>query len=163
MPCLPADLKADRPGLLPRKPRYGRIPELKRRGILRPHANFPETRAQAPDFRRHFRAYSAPSIPAQYEELSNIPDLFISGYLRSSLDQHKTRQLVLKSHKKRLTARIRPVEAKILITKPAVVPKLYRKELAEIINVQLKHIGENRMLIFAGGDQVETGQHATRA
>jgi hypothetical protein len=98
------------------------------------------------------------SVSAKDEELSNIPGVRIPADLGSSLHENQARQLFIDLHKKRMPPGFAPIKWKTSVAKPAIRPYLDIAELTEIVRVQLKQIGQDRLLFRSRwnyGDIVE--------
>jgi hypothetical protein len=99
------------------------------------------------------------SVSAKNEKLSHIPGVRIPADLGSSLHENQACQLFIDLYKKWMTAGFAPIKWKTSVAKPAIRPYLDIAELTEIVRVQLKQIGQDRLLFRSRwnyGDIVES-------
>lgn len=92
---------------------------------------------------RHMCSKSAPPISAKDEELGYIPDDFAVRSILRSPDEYQSRKFPVCPNQKRSPIRIAPIEREFRIPESSIRAYLTFAALAEIVNVQLKQVGED--------------------
>src|SRR5208337_412990 len=99
----------------------------------------------------HFVCYSSsnstPPISANNKELSHVPDRVIASDLRPFSHQNQSCQSAVDPNKKRMPVCLRPIKWQLRVAEPAILAQLYIVEFAEVVRVQLKQVGHNRLLL----------------
>ena len=131
------------------------MPESTRGKIVISNTNFPSSRVLTPDLMGELTARSVAAEAAQDEELCNIPDFVVTGYLRASLDEDEACEFTVNFHEKWEAARIGPKKRQVGIAEATVVVKVYWNELGEVIDVEFKQVGQYGFIFGMGGDEFE--------
>lgn len=146
-PALPVFSEANRVDVLAGKFGDGPRPEIERRNIRLHHANFPHSWKPLPHFMRDPSSNSAPPVCSENKELGHVPHVPVPRGFRTLLDQNEPRQFVVDPDKKRMTARLAPIERKMLVDEPSIRSNFNVVEFAEIMCVQMQQIGQDRRLL----------------
>jgi hypothetical protein len=99
---------------------------------------------------RDFGSNATTSMASKNKELCHIPHRSTAGDFRPSLYQGEADEFSIHSDKQRVAAWLTPVERKIRVAKSSIRAYFYVSKLAEVMYVQLKQVGEDRLLLGEG-------------
>src|ERR1700679_370479 len=138
------------------KPGDGALPKSVSRAIRRHDANLPGPCKLLPNFVRDFASNPTTSIATKDKEFRHIPHRSTAGDLRASLYQGESYECPIHPNKQRVTAWLMPVEWKFRVAEFSVRTQFHLSKLAEVMYVQLKQVGEDRLLLGRGRKNFET-------
>ncbi len=126
-------------------------------------ADGPRTGERAPDLMRNLGSNSVPAISAEDEEFGDVTSGLASGNGRFLFDQYKACPMAVGFDEKRVPAWRAPIERQVRIAKLPVRAQVNVKEFAEVVDVELEQVGDDRLLFGRRGDEVDVRQGAYAA
>jgi hypothetical protein len=99
------------------------------------------------------RSDTAPAISAENKELSHIPDVLVARDAVPLSDKDETCQLAIDLQEERVAIRLDPVERKVAVAEPAVWSDVQIDPIGELVDIKLKEICEDRLMIPRCGDK----------
>lgn len=102
---------------------------------------------------RRSSSNSAPAVSAKNEELGQIPNGPIARGTWLLLHEDQSGKFSIGPEEERVPVRFRPIERKVTVTESAVQADVRFEELAEIVNIQLQQVRQDRLIFVLGGDQ----------
>ena len=126
------------------------------------HADGPRTGESAPDCMRHLGSNSKPAVGAENEELGNVGNGLIGGSVQTVLDEHESCPFAIDLDEEWMAAWRLPIERQVRVDECTVRAYLKWEELTEVVDVELKQVGDDGLLRKRSGDEVNFG-HRTYA
>jgi hypothetical protein len=99
------------------------------------------------------RSDTAPAISAENKELSHIPGVLVARDAVPSRDQDKACQLAIDFQQEGVAIPLDPVERKVTVPEPAVWSDVQIDPIGELVDIKLKEICEDRLMILRCGDK----------
>ncbi len=116
-------------------------PETQARNVGVHHTNLPRPGELSENFARRHRANSEPAVSAKDKELGHIPNTVGAIY------EDEAGQFPVELNQERMPVGIGPIEGKRRIGEAPVVANLDGVELAEVVDVEIEEISENRLAV----------------
>ena len=138
------------------EPGDGALPKPVSGAIRRHDANLPGSGKLPPNFMRDFGSNATTSMASKDEELCHIPYRSIAGDFGPSFYQGEANESSIYADKQRETAWLMPIERKIRVAESAIRTYFYVSKLAKVMYVQLKQVGEDRLVLGQGRKYFET-------
>jgi hypothetical protein len=107
-----------------------------------------------PHLVRYIRSNPASPVSSEDKKFGHIPNGLIVRNILSSPNENQPYKFSIHPDKKRTPVRVTPIKRKVSVAKSAIRPHLTVVELAEIVNIQLKQVSEDWLMIAFGGDQL---------
>lgn len=162
-PPFAVSFNAYRVDCLPRERRDRTLPKAPSAIIRFHHAHFPSPRKHSPNLVRSISSNSPLAKSTGHEELRNVPHTRVTRNLRSSLDQRKSRPLVIYTQQERMPSLLAEVKRQLFVYKLAIRLNLNAIKRAEILRIQLKQTGKHRLVFRCGGNHFNLSQGCSRA
>src|ERR1700759_5298049 len=104
-----------------------------------------------PHLVRNPRAHAAPPVPAHDKKFRHV----VAARLGSGFDQRQSPQISVYPDQKWMPRRLAPIEGKMRVLESAVDARIHIDQVAEIVDIKLKQVGNDRLLLARGGDKLD--------